>query len=212
MISQTAQYKFNCGGDIIIGKSFDKLVKATDVKVSMKRWCDGSQTPTVRRVWHGLPDGIKPLPEPMLTNHQWGLHPRKTSEEMLKITSLSMNLKLINLRLQLNLSGANDLTHYGLEMATQVWVNIGSNNGLLPDGTKPLPEPMLMYDQLGHVAFTWWQYSMEMLTMSLIKRGLTLVEVSQHAYDYLYIRTTVLFIFLRNSCKPDMVLVYIFVE
>ena len=105
-------------GDIIIGKSFDKLVKATDVKVSTKRWCDGSQTPTVRRVWHGLPDGIKPLPEPMLTNHQWGLHPRKTSEEMLKISSLSMNLKLINLRLQLNLSGANDLTHYGLEMAT----------------------------------------------------------------------------------------------
>ena len=23
------------------------------------------------------------------------------------------------------------------------WVNIGSGNGLLPDGTKPLPEPML---------------------------------------------------------------------
>ena len=42
--------------------------------------------------------------------------------------------------------------------------------------------------------------------------NLTLVEVSQHAYDYLYIRTIVLFVFLRNSCKPDMVLVYIFVE
>ena len=25
------------------------------------------------------------------------------------------------------------------------WVNIGSGNGLLPDGTKPLPEPMLTY-------------------------------------------------------------------
>ena len=25
----------------------------------------------------------------------------------------------------------------------QIWVNIGSGNGLLPDGTKPLPEPML---------------------------------------------------------------------
>ena len=31
-------------GDIIIGKSSDKLVKAMDVKVSMKRWRDGSQT------------------------------------------------------------------------------------------------------------------------------------------------------------------------
>ena len=31
-------------GDIIIGKSFDKLVKARDLKVSTKRWRDGSQT------------------------------------------------------------------------------------------------------------------------------------------------------------------------
>ena len=30
-------------------------------------------------------------------------------------------------------------------MATQIWVNIGSGNGLLPDGTKPLPEPMLTH-------------------------------------------------------------------
>ena len=28
-------------------------------------------------------------------------------------------------------------------MALQTWVNIGSGNGLVPDGTKPLPEPML---------------------------------------------------------------------
>ena len=27
-------------------------------------------------------------------------------------------------------------------MVTEIWVNIGSGNGLLPDGTKPLPEPM----------------------------------------------------------------------
>ena len=25
-------------------------------------------------------------------------------------------------------------------MATEIWVNIGSSNGLVPDGTKPLPE------------------------------------------------------------------------
>ena len=30
-----------------------------------------------------------------------------------------------------------------------IWVNIGSGNGLLPDGTKPLPEPMLAYHQWG---------------------------------------------------------------
>ena len=32
-------------------------------------------------------------------------------------------------------------------MVTQIWFNIGSasGNGLLPDGTKPLPEPMLLW-------------------------------------------------------------------
>ena len=36
---------------------------------------------------------------------------------------------------------------YG-ELATEIWVNmIGSGNGLLPDGTKPLPEPMAIYHQ-----------------------------------------------------------------
>ena len=32
-------------------------------------------------------------------------------------------------------------------MATVILDNIDPGNGLLPDGTKPLPEPMLTYDQ-----------------------------------------------------------------
>ena len=40
-----------------------------------------------------------------------------------------------------------NLTHCALG-ATQIWVNIGWGNGLLPDGTKPLPEPMLTYRQI----------------------------------------------------------------
>ena len=42
---------------------------------------------------------------------------------------------------------AMTLTHWALwhHMATEIWVNTGSGNGLLPDGTKPLPEPMLTY-------------------------------------------------------------------
>ena len=32
-------------------------------------------------------------------------------------------------------------------MVSWILVNIGSGNDLLPDGTKPLPEPMLTYDQ-----------------------------------------------------------------
>ena len=34
-------------------------------------------------------------------------------------------------------------------MATKVWVNIGSGNGLVPDGAKPLPYYYeQLYDQL----------------------------------------------------------------
>ena len=43
-------------------------------------------------------------------------------------------------------------------MVTQIWVNIGSDNGLVPDGTKPLPEPMLTNHQGGLLAFTWGQF------------------------------------------------------
>ena len=38
-------------------------------------------------------------------------------------------------------------------MATQILVNIGSGKGLLPDGTKSLPEPMLTYHKYGPVPF-----------------------------------------------------------
>ena len=37
-------------------------------------------------------------------------------------------------------------------MATKIWVNIGLGYGLLPEGTKPLPEPMLTNHRLGSVA------------------------------------------------------------
>ena len=36
-------------------------------------------------------------------------------------------------------------------MVTWIWVSIGSGNGLLPDGTKPLPEPLLTLCQSGPV-------------------------------------------------------------
>ena len=42
-------------------------------------------------------------------------------------------------------------------MATLRWVSIGSGNGLLADGTKPLPRTMLFYHQRGSVAFVWDQ-------------------------------------------------------
>ena len=43
----------------------------------------------------------------------------------------------------------------------QIWVNIGSGNGLLPDGTKPLPDPVLIDHQWSLAAFTWPQFHMK---------------------------------------------------
>ena len=50
-------------------------------------------------------------------------------------------------------------------MATENWVNIGSGNGLLSDGTKPLPEPMLTYHQYDLVTYFFWgQFYMRYLS------------------------------------------------
>ena len=44
-------------------------------------------------------------------------------------------------------------------MVTEIWVNIGSGNGLLPDGTTPLPEPMLTDHQgWGQIRFIKYKY------------------------------------------------------
>ena len=43
-------------------------------------------------------------------------------------------------------------------MVTQIWVDIGSGHGFLPDSTKPLPGPMLTSQLWGSVAFTWEQF------------------------------------------------------
>ena len=59
----------------------------------------------------------------------------------------------------MHLPGENELTHCGLVTPydDKDWVNNGSGNGLLPDGTKPLPEPMLTY-QHGLLTFIYEQF------------------------------------------------------
>ena len=42
-------------------------------------------------------------------------------------------------------------------MVTEIWVNNGPGNGLLPDGTKPSPEPMLTCNQRGPLELTCGQ-------------------------------------------------------
>ena len=43
---------------------------------------------------------------------------------------------------------------YWHHMMLQIWVNFVSGNGLVPDGTKPLPEPKLTYHQCGSLVST----------------------------------------------------------
>ena len=54
-------------------------------------------------------------------------------------------------------------------MARAIWVNIGSGNGLMPDGTKPLPEPVLTYHKYGPVAITQELFYNKYLSHQLLK-------------------------------------------
>ena len=54
-------------------------------------------------------------------------------------------------------------------MATEVWVNIGSGNGLLSDGTKPLLEPMLTDHRWNPVTFILGQFHKRCLNHRALK-------------------------------------------
>ena len=43
--------------------------------------------------------------------------------------------------------------------SSPIFFFFGSGNSLLPDGTKPLPEPLLAYHHLGPVMFIWGQFA-----------------------------------------------------
>ena len=49
-------------------------------------------------------------------------------------------------------------------MATYIWVNIGTGNAFLPDGTKPLPAPVLTYHRLGPVTSSLGQFHKKYLS------------------------------------------------
>ena len=65
-----------------------------------------------------LPDGTKPLPEPMLTNHQWSLVAFNWGHfhgKCLRNLSLIPVWKVVIFSLQPNFPGANELTDWPLE-------------------------------------------------------------------------------------------------
>ena len=65
-------------------------------------------------------------------------------------------------------------------MATEIWVNIGSGNGLLPNGTKPLPEPMLTDHQLSPVTLISGQFY-EMPQPAITKICLKITNLKFHS-------------------------------
>ena len=99
-----------------------------------------------------LPDGAKPLPEPMLTYYRGDLVALTGNawyefrNFWFKNTATYPRGQWVN-RDQL----IETLTRH---MATQIWGNIGSGNGLLPDGTKPLSEPRLTDHHWSPMTFT----------------------------------------------------------
>ena len=46
-------------------------------------------------------------------------------------------------------------------VTSEILFSLGSGNGLLPEGTKPLPEPTVASHLWGSVAFTWEQFRCE---------------------------------------------------
>ena len=65
-------------------------------------------------------------------------------------------------------------------MATEIWVNISSGNGLLPDGTKPLLEPMLTDHQCRAVTFIFI-ISQEMPQQSITNICLKITYLKFHS-------------------------------
>ena len=65
-------------------------------------------------------------------------------------------------------------------MATKIWVNTDSGNGLLPDGTKPLPEPVLTGHQWSPATFILGQFHKRYLNHQSIKSLLKMTYLKFH--------------------------------
>ena len=115
--------------------------------------------------WWEFSEG--PLAQPKQQQVLFGLCKQTVKE--------SMNLEMVHTIMF--------LTHWGLvtPYGDEIWVSIGSGYGLLPGGTKPLPESVLINHQWGHVAFTWGQFHRKCSKyLSLIWVWKWLIQHSSH--------------------------------
>ena len=86
-------------------------------------------------------------------------------------------------------------------MATEIWVNPGSGNGLLPDGTKPLPEPMLTRDYWHPSQCNFTENAQDMLAKIFIE---TLIFLDFYASAFRRRRHYVFGLSVRLSVRPSV--------
>ena len=66
---------------------------------------------------------------------------------------------------------------YYIQLIIAVWRHrSGSGNGLLPGGTKLLPEPMLTYHQWGLSSIHLWEISQEVFNVSILAMSSTITN------------------------------------
>ena len=72
----------------------------------------------------------------------------------------SRTVLLLHNCLECSIALLHQLTNGGLvtHKAPEIRIKIGIGNGLLPDGTIPLPEPILTNRHWGFVVFSWGQF------------------------------------------------------
>ena len=92
-----------------------------------------------------------------------------------------------------------------------IWVNIGLGNGLLPDGTKPLPEPMLarLLAKPGNKTAApslpdpnvpmVWVWNLQILRLQLHLPGARCSEIKSTSY-FLWDGSYTLWVFVDHIC------------
>ena len=78
-----------------------------------------------------------------------------TNEWFLHVSLTLLEVALSGLKKRYAWSMISYHKAYWCPIVTRICVNIGSGRSLLPDSTKPLPEPMLTEHQRCYVVFTW---------------------------------------------------------
>ena len=104
--------------------------------------CPINNIPALVQIMAWRRPGDKPLSEPMMVSLP--THICVTRPQWVNIRNVPNYLTCRGPcphTFEINSLGPSDT------IAAEIWVNTGSGNGLLPDSTKPLPEPMLTYHQ-----------------------------------------------------------------